>query len=146
MPAGKASLFWWVTVVLAMLVSISLSLRLSVSDCCMAESVDSVERFQMELYAGQARPNADYDHWKRRLISSVVYDMPRTKASLSSCTKEPQNMLFSLRNNRCMCRETVSTERTVCLHFLWAAVGKRAFVMPALGLIVNDVVLRCLSP
>lgn len=88
MPAGKANLFWWVTVVLAMLVSISLSLRLSVSHCCVAESVDSVERFQMELYAGQARPSAACDHWKRRLMSSMVYNMPRTKASLSNCTDE----------------------------------------------------------
>ncbi len=127
MPAGKANLFWWVTVVLAMLVSISLSLRLSVSHCCVAESVDCVERFQMELYAGQARQAVDYDHWKRRLISSMVYDIPRTKASLSNCSNEPQNMLFSPKNNWSMCRATMSTERTVCLHFLWAAGGKRAF-------------------
>lgn len=123
-----------VTVVLAMLVSISLSLCLSVSHCRVTESVDSVERFQMELYAGQARPSTDYDHWKRRLISSVVYNMPCTRALLSNCTKEPTNMLFSPKNNWSMSRDTMSTMLTVCLHFLWAAGGKSAFFNPSLGI------------
>lgn len=129
-----------VTVVLAMLVSISLSLCLSVSHCCVTESVDSVVHFQMELYAGQARPSTDYDHWKRRLISSVVYNMPCTKALLSNCTKEPTNMLFSPKNNWTMSRDTMSTLLTVCLHFLWAAGGKSVFLLllsffnPSLGI------------
>lgn len=123
-----------VTVVLAMLVSISLSLCLSVSHCRVTESVDSVERFQMELYAGQARPSTDYDHWKRRLISSVVYNMPCTRALLSNCTKEPTNMLFSPKNNWSMSRDTMSTILTVCLHFLWAAGRKSAFFNPSLGI------------